>query len=60
MNIKIIGYVIGLLKEKSTIITLTSIVGATFGFNVTPEFQTEITGLLIAVLTFVGVFTREK
>lgn len=47
-------------KEKSTIITAITVIAGGFGASLLPEQSEAIAGVVIAVLTAVGVFTKEK
>jgi hypothetical protein len=56
---KIIGFIKERLGEKSTVITLVTLVSGLVGFSVAPEQLEAITGAVAAILALVGVFTKE-
>ncbi len=46
-------------KERSTILTVLTLIGGAVGFNFAPEQQEAIIGIIVAVLTAICVFTKE-
>lgn len=55
----VLDWIISRGKERSTILTILTLIGGAVGFNFAPEQQEAVTGVIIAILTAIGVFTKE-
>ncbi len=56
---KFLDWLIARGKERSTILTVLTLVVGGFGLQVSPEQQEAIIGVIISVLTAIGMFTKE-
>ena len=56
---KIVDYIVERAKEKSTVISVVTIVSGGVGLTLLPEQSEAISAVIMAILTAVGVFTKE-
>jgi hypothetical protein len=57
---KLLDYILERGKEKSTILTVLTLLSGAIGFSVSPEQSEAIGTAVVSVLALVGVFTKES
>lgn len=55
----VLDWIIARGKERSTILTVLTLICGAVGLDLAPEQQEAIIGIIVALLTAIGVFTKE-
>lgn len=53
-------YILDRLREKSTILTILTLVLGFFGAKLSPEIQEQITNAVLAIISGIAIFTESK
>lgn len=56
---KLFGYLLDRAKEKSSVLTVLTLIIGGLGLSITPEFKDAIVNALVAVLSAIAIATKE-